>query len=119
MRCRLKSQTGLARVAWSHGPAGGRGHRAPRACGGVAGAGSPAADSGSSLRVEHWCGEGVALGTVTGNGAHQKGVIDDEAARWWRGGVTLMVGSSHGGLWQLGLLLQLCVRERDVRGGSS
>jgi hypothetical protein len=49
--------------------------------GGAAGAGSLAADSVRGLCVEHRCGEGVAPGMVTGNGAHCMGVDDGEAAR--------------------------------------
>jgi hypothetical protein len=45
----------------------------PRAHGGLAAAGSSAADSVHGHRVEHRCGEGVAPGTVAGNEAHQKG----------------------------------------------
>jgi hypothetical protein len=66
--------------AWRPDPAGRRVQRlararlwSPRAHGGLAAAGSSAADSVHGHRVEHRCGEGVAPGTVAGNEAHQKG----------------------------------------------
>jgi hypothetical protein len=69
--------------------------------------------------MENRCGEGMALGTVTGNGAHRKRVVDGEAARWRRGGGAPTAESSHGGRWWLRVLLQLHERERerDMGGG--
>jgi hypothetical protein len=78
---------------------------------------SPTVEMGRGLRVENWCGEGMASGMVAGNGAHRERVVDGEAARWWRGGGVPTVGSSHGGRRRLKVLLQPRTRERDVMGG--
>jgi hypothetical protein len=39
--------------------------------------------------------------------------------RQFGGGGTPMVGNSHDGLRRLGVLLQLCARDREMRGGSN
>jgi hypothetical protein len=51
----------------------GRGHRAPHAHGGVAGAGSPVASSGQGLHMEHQCREWETPGKEGAGGAHQGG----------------------------------------------
>jgi hypothetical protein len=66
---------------------------------------SPTVEMGRGLRVENWCGEGMASGMVAGNGAHQERVVDGEVARWRRGGGAPMAGSSHGGRRWLGVFL--------------
>jgi hypothetical protein len=48
----------------------GRGHRAPRAHGGAAGAGSLAANSGQDLPMEHRCGEWETPCKEGASGAH-------------------------------------------------
>jgi hypothetical protein len=61
--------------AWPSGSnaerAPGRGHRAPRARGGVVGASSPTASSGQDLCVEHRCGEWKMPGKDGAGGAHR------------------------------------------------
>jgi hypothetical protein len=79
-RDRLKSRVGLGLVARSSGE------------------NSPWHDAVAHLPAARWRlasskvlpvstggggGSGERLGMVTGNGAHRKGVVDDEAARWW------------------------------------